>query len=137
MSGRGNPARVLLVDDDPDFIGRARTALESVIHLRTAHSGRSALSLVSFWQPDVVLLDILLNDVDGFTFLEQLSEVGIDRLPFILYTTDGRGANTRVRPLPNWRVGTVQRSSTTQQLRAAVVKAVRCQDEQRSHCIVV
>lgn len=120
-------ARVLLVDDDPIFVDRAMIALEPITDVRTVQSGSGALSVASFWQPDVILLDMLLDDVDGFTFLERLSEAGLSRPPFILFTTDGRGAGTRVRPLPDWKVGTLLRSSSTSELRSAVLQAVRCQ----------
>lgn len=127
MTSDVKSARVLLVDDDPIFIDRAMIALEPITDVRTVRSGSGALSVAVFWQPDVILLDMLLEDVDGFTFLDQLAEAGLARPPFILCTTDGRGAGTRVRPLPDWRVGTVLRSSSTSQLRSAVLQAVRCQ----------
>lgn len=120
-------ARVLLVDDDPIFVDRATNALEPITDVRTVNSGSGALSVALFWQPDVILLDMLLDDVDGFTFLDQLSEVGLARPPFILFTTDGRGAGTRIRPLPDWKVGTLLRSSSSSELRSAVLQAVRCQ----------
>jgi two-component system, NtrC family, response regulator GlrR len=122
------PTRVLLVDDDPAFVDRAREALEPLARLRIVRSGKVALTTVSLWKPDVVLFDLLLADLDGFTFLEELSECYLDKPPFILYTTDGRGADTRVRPLPNWQVGTLVRSAGVHELRAAVRQAIRCQD---------
>lgn len=123
-----NTVRVLIVDDDPRFIERATCAIESLGTTRVARSGGSALAIAASWKPDVILLDMLLDDLDGFTFLEHLADVGLQRLPFILCTTDGRGADTRVRPLPQWRVGTLVRSSPIYQLRSAVHQAVRCQD---------
>lgn len=125
------PARVLLVDDDQYFIERATRALKPLGAIRIAGSARMALALAGDWDPDVILLDMLLDDLDGFTFLEELTASGLRPLPFILCTTDGRGADTRVRPLPDWSVGTLVRSSSMQQLRAAVRQAVYCQDPNR------
>lgn len=119
-------ARVLLVDDDYYFIERATRALEPLGTVRVARSARRALSVAITWHPDVILLDMLLEDLDGFTFLEELTASGLTHQPFILYTTGGRGADTRVRPLPDWSVGTLVRSSSMQQLRSAVRQAVNC-----------
>ncbi len=120
--------RILLVDDDPVFLGRAHQALDPFARLQTVSNGCAALQTLSQWQPDVVLFDLLLNDLDGFTFLEIINRSGLERRPFILCTTDGRGADTRIRPLPNWDVGTLVRSSSIVQLRTAVLQAARCQD---------
>jgi two-component system, OmpR family, response regulator len=121
-------ARILLVDDDPRFVSRAADALYVLGDLRTACSGRAALSTTLFWQPHVILIDLLMDDVDGFTFLERLHEIGLEHPPFVLYTTDGRGADTRIRPLPDWKVGTLVRSSSTHQVRSAVAQAIRAID---------
>ncbi len=119
------PTRVLLVDDDPAFVGRAKEALSSLVCLRTVSSGSAALSTVPLWKPDVILFDLLMVDIDGFTFLERLSERSLEHHPHVLCITDGRGAGTRVCPLPNWRVGTLVRSSGVHELRTAVRQAIR------------
>jgi PAS domain S-box-containing protein len=64
-------ARVLVVDDSPD----ARTLLEELIaplasEVRTAANGQEALRVLRDFQPDVVLLDLLMPIMDGLTFLE-------------------------------------------------------------------
>jgi CheY-like chemotaxis protein len=119
--------RVLLVDDDPVFIGRAAQALRPFASIRTVTSGSAALTTIPFWQPNVILFDLLMTDLDGFSFLEAIPTVPVKDPPFILCTSDGLGAGTRVRPLPNWRVGTLLRSSSIHQLRVAVLQAARCQ----------
>jgi CheY-like chemotaxis protein len=120
--------RVLLVDDDPLFLGRARHALEPVARLRIAQSGAEALQTLPLWTPHVILFDMLLDDLDGFSFLDELTRFEVERTPFILCTIDGRGADTRVRPLPEWHVGTLVRSVPLHQLRSAVLQAARCSD---------
>jgi DNA-binding response OmpR family regulator len=128
-------ARVLLVDDDAQFLGRASAALDTFAELRMARCGLTGLNLAMLWNPHVIVVDLLLDDVDGFTFLERLDEYALDPAPFILYTCTGPGADTRVRPLPNWRVGTLLRTSSDHQLRAAVLQAVSCQDPIRQQWI--
>lgn len=120
--------RVLVVDDDHIFIERAMQALAPIAALRTEQTGDDALAAALIWKPHVILFDLLMGDLDGFAFLERVAEVSSAPHPFILYTTDGRGAGTRIRPLPNWKVGTLVRSSSLHQLRIAVIQAIRCQD---------
>jgi CheY-like chemotaxis protein len=118
--------RVLLADDDPAFVGRASQALEPLVTLHTVGSGSAALATVPLWKPDVILFDLLMTDLDGFSFIEEIARTPLEWHPFILCTSDGLGAGTRVRPLQNWRVGTLLRSSSIDQLQVAVLQAARC-----------
>jgi len=65
---------VLIVDDHPSFRACARAILEadgfSVIG--EAEDGQGALSALDALSPDVVLLDVQLPDMDGFTVLQRL-----------------------------------------------------------------
>lgn len=128
MTDKSDASRVLLVDDDLVFTERAREALEPFTSLRVVRTGNAALRTVPLWKPNVILFDLLMDDIDGFAFLEVIARSIAGRPPFILCTTDGRGADTRVRPLPDWHVGTLVRSAPIHQVRAAVLQAARCQD---------
>jgi two-component system nitrate/nitrite response regulator NarL len=67
---------VLIVDDHPAFRSMARALLESegFAVVGDAEDGASALVAVAALQPDVVLLDIQLPDLDGFEIAERLAE---------------------------------------------------------------
>lgn len=69
-------AKVLVVDDDPDFVEIARTVLESKGHLvSTAASGDEALQRVRAEKPDLVLLDIMMATVlDGLNVSQVIRE---------------------------------------------------------------
>lgn len=128
--------RVLVVDDDPAFIDRVREALEQLSRIKAVTSGTDALETIPAWKPDVVVFDLLMNDLDGFSFLEELSLRSPDYAPFVLYTTDGRGADTRIRPLMSWQVGTLVRSSDVDQLRSAVIQALHWQKKAGHHSML-
>ena len=66
-------ASVLVVDDEPDLRYLAQINLELDGHrVMTAANGAEALAAVSVELPDVVLLDVMMPEVDGWTVLQQL-----------------------------------------------------------------
>ncbi len=70
------PQTVLIVDDHAGFRGFARRLLEAggFTVVGEAEDGASALAAVEKLQPEVVLLDVVLPDTDGFAVAEQLAE---------------------------------------------------------------
>ena len=67
------PARVLVVDDDPDFCEALRDRLEAWgCHAQLAGSGPEALRLTREESPALVLLDLVLPGMDGMAVLETL-----------------------------------------------------------------
>jgi CheY-like chemotaxis protein len=69
-------ARILVVDDDPDFVEIMRTILESNDYqVVTASNGTQALSQVKAQRPDLMILDIMMSTVlDGLDVSEQLAK---------------------------------------------------------------
>jgi len=67
--------RVLVVDDNPDLLHVLRTSLEQEGHdVRVAEDGRAALDMVDEWQPDVIILDIMLPDLSGWEACDRLRQ---------------------------------------------------------------
>ncbi len=66
--------RVLIIDDHPSFRATARTLLQAdgFEVVGEAEDGRSGLEAVKRLQPDLVLLDVQLPDMDGFTVANEL-----------------------------------------------------------------
>lgn len=85
-SGDAIHQSVLIVDDEP----MARTLLRLMLvragfHVSEAEDGYDALEKVRKNQPDVVLLDVMMPGMDGFTVCEKLrSEPGTAELPIIM-----------------------------------------------------
>jgi two-component system alkaline phosphatase synthesis response regulator PhoP len=70
-----NHARILLVDDDPDFVEATKTVLESVPYeVTVAYDGDEGLAVVRDLRPDLILLDIIMPTQDGFHVCERLKE---------------------------------------------------------------
>jgi two-component system OmpR family response regulator len=77
MNQRTAEARVLVVDDEPYIADLLSTGLRFVgFDVRTACSGLEALTSVREWKPDVLVLDVMMPDVDGFEVTRRLRADG-------------------------------------------------------------
>jgi two-component system, OmpR family, alkaline phosphatase synthesis response regulator PhoP len=65
--------KILLVDDHPDIVRLLQISLKPEGHtILTAHDGKEALRLVNEERPDVVVLDVVMPEVDGFRVLNRI-----------------------------------------------------------------
>ena len=70
----GTP-KILLVDDDPTFIQLYSSVIRiQKINLSITKNGIEALQKASEEQPNLILLDIMLPDINGFDVLKRLKE---------------------------------------------------------------
>ena len=69
------PTRVLIIEDDPNIVDliRANLAVRGFDTL-VSSDGSKALALLEREQPDMVLLDLMLPEVDGFELCKQIRE---------------------------------------------------------------
>jgi CheY-like chemotaxis protein len=74
QENRGMPTSVLIVDDHPSFRLSARRMLEADGYavVGEAADGAAAIEAVRELEPDLVLLDVQLPDIDGFEVAERL-----------------------------------------------------------------
>lgn len=81
-------ATVLLVDDDPIFRATTSDALDAQgFKVRAAANGKEALALASYQVPDLVLLDALMDDIDGFTVCREMTQLWADQeVPILMVT---------------------------------------------------
>ena len=90
--------RVLIVDDHASFRATARQLLEAEgyeVVVGEAGDGASALEAVARLQPDIVLLDVQLPDMDGFEISRRLCGNGAS--PKIVLTSSRPIADLRRR----------------------------------------
>ncbi len=65
--------RILVVDDEPDFVATVRARLEfEGFEVLQADDGVSALEILSRERPDLIVLDIMMPGMDGLTFFREL-----------------------------------------------------------------
>jgi len=66
--------RVLVVDDEPSIVDAiSMTLRHQGYSVEAAETGKDALAMVTKWRPDVIVLDVMLPDVDGFEVARRLS----------------------------------------------------------------
>jgi two-component system, OmpR family, response regulator len=86
-----NDFTVLLVEDEHSFVEALTVGLKREgFRVQVARDGAEALDLFDAVRPDLVLLDVMLPDVDGFVVLRRLRD-GRDHLPVLFLTA--RDAN--------------------------------------------
>ncbi|WP_281354875.1 response regulator [Chelativorans xinjiangense] len=73
------PIRAFLVDDHPVVLAGARALIEAstdIIFVGEARTGKEAVTLIEEIEPDVVILDVSLPDINGLVLAEQLLNNG-------------------------------------------------------------
>jgi DNA-binding NarL/FixJ family response regulator len=86
-----DPIRVLIVDDHPVVRDGLRGIFESTAEFEVAGeagNGAEAVTRARALQPDVVLMDLRMPDVDGVTAIKRLAELGLDTRVLVLTTYD-------------------------------------------------
>ena len=68
------PVKILIIDDDPDFVSATRMILESKKYdVAIAYNKNEAMNQISKFKPDLILLDIMMDRLDdGFTICYKL-----------------------------------------------------------------
>ncbi|OFI39206.1 DNA-binding response regulator [Arthrobacter sp. SW1] len=77
MKKNGPEAKLLVVDDEPNIRELLSTSLRFAgFDVVAAANGREALAAVEQHSPDLVVLDVMLPDMDGFTVTRRLRAAG-------------------------------------------------------------
>jgi len=80
-------ARILLVDDDPGNLNMLGSLLQPHYDILAAPSGTRALQIAGAQKPDLILLDVMMPDMDGYAVLARLCDNPTTRdIPVIFVT---------------------------------------------------
>lgn len=78
--------RVLIVDDEPNIRDLLATSLRFAgFDIQTAANGTAAVTAVTKSEPDIILLDVMLPDMNGFSVTKKLRSAGI-QAPILFLT---------------------------------------------------
>ena len=80
--------KILVVDDDPDLVETVSMMLESNNYeVVAAYGGKEGLEKVRTENPDAVVLDVMMPDLDGFKVCEQIKgDPKLRDIPVLLLT---------------------------------------------------
>lgn len=80
--------RVLLVDDDPDTLRLVSLMLQRQGYdVESASNGAQALKMIGLESPDLILLDVMMPDMDGFEVARRIrSTTSSANVPIIMFT---------------------------------------------------
>jgi two-component system OmpR family response regulator len=86
MAHAAERQQILVVDDEGSIVDAVATALRyEGFEVREATDGRAALAAVQDSPPDLVVLDVMLPDLDGFEVMRRIRHDGI-RVPVLFLT---------------------------------------------------
>ncbi|MFC1864652.1 response regulator transcription factor [Chloroflexota bacterium] len=92
-------AKILVVDDDPDIREAIRAVLEAQSHqVITAGDGEEGLSKLKEERPDMMILDLLMPKMDGFSVLKELQDPRLSKysnIPIMILTSVREDASRR------------------------------------------
>ncbi len=81
---------VLIVDDAVENIQVLKSALETEFNLKVATNGKTAIKIANSFHPDIILLDIMMPDMDGYEVAENLQRNPYtSNIPIIFVTAMG------------------------------------------------
>lgn len=113
-------ARVLLVDDDPDFLEISRLVLiHHGIEVLTATTREQAMSFLQREHPDVILLDVMMTyTLDGLDMVAQIRRLPEFRdTPILVISSLSQSQVTEMFP-----------ASSLQQIQGWLVKPIRLEE---------
>lgn len=92
--------RVLLVDDDRDFIESTKAVLEEKYEVLVAYDGDEGIEKARSEKPDLIILDVIMPTEDGFSAAEKLKEdPELTAIPIMMLTSFGSRVSETSIPL--------------------------------------
>ena len=81
--------KILLIDDDPVILDSLYDLLNSqdAFILQKTCQGEEGMSLIHIFKPDLVILDVMLPEIDGFEICKKIQKIREDSRPKIILLT--------------------------------------------------
>ena len=127
--------RILVVDDEPMVVQSVRTYLEAAhFEVLSAYDGREAISQFDAHQPDLIILDWMLPEIDGLTVAERIRRES--SVPIIMLTAR-IDEEDRIAGLETGADDYVVKPFSARELEARVRAVLRRADGQKTPAIEV
>ena len=66
--------KILIVEDSKSLASLMRDSLSELYDVKEAHSGKEALTILEYFLPDLILMDIVMPEMDGFTLCRKVRD---------------------------------------------------------------
>ena len=118
--------RVLIVDDDPHIVEVLTEALTvSGYEVAAATHSLRAYDRAKEFQPDVILMDLMMPYLDGVDQVELLAlDAQLAHIPIIVISANPRGLERRVQPRHESIVARLEKPFSVDRLLDAIERAV-------------
>ena len=112
---------ILCIDDDPSFLESTASVLEGAGYLlKTASSAEDGLAIYRSERPDMLIVDLMMEEIDaGLSLVREIKELG-DPPPIYLLSGVGKDLQSRVDPAAIGIVGVLQKPVAPDSLLAMV-----------------
>jgi len=90
--------KILYVEDDPDIQEITRLALEELggFKVKICSLSREALEIAPSFQPDIILLDIMMPDMDGISTFKEIKKIeSLIHIPVVFLTAKVQSEEVR------------------------------------------
>jgi DNA-binding NtrC family response regulator len=92
MSSEGKHMKILVADDDENNLLLSKLELRDELwQVITASNGREAIELFESENPDMVIIDVKMPDIDGITVLKKMKKIR-PKIPIAIFTGFDRAA---------------------------------------------
>jgi CheY-like chemotaxis protein len=80
--------KILVIDDDLEIVELAKNRLEAHHYeVLTANDGAQGLALAKTQSPDLIILDVVMPNMDGYTFVQEIKLIdGLKKIPIMIVT---------------------------------------------------
>jgi CheY-like chemotaxis protein len=97
--GKKTPSSILIVDDDPQNIRLIKAMLKPFnIEVMVADGGKAGVEMALKKKPDLIILDLMMPEVDGFDVVSRLKEdPAASQIPILIYTAKNITSEDRER----------------------------------------
>lgn len=83
-----NKIKVILADDNNQMLENLKENLmlsEGVDIVGVSNNGLEVLDMLSFYEPDVLVCDIVMPNLDGLAILEKINNLGLSKIPKVIF----------------------------------------------------
>lgn len=124
--------QILIVDDVEADLQSAVEVLKDSYEVTARDSGRKALALLQDMQPDLILLDVNMPDMDGYDVMEELKkDRKLNEIP-VIFLTSKSDQESEIKGLKMGAMDFVRKPFEPEVMRSRIDKILRLTEQNRN-----